>query len=115
MFWTFVVAAITFRVISSAWIAHADRAQTDNGAAFGGQFHWHVLDRAVRHIFIKPATNDYDKGRRPPRSPRTQPPSVAHERREWHLNSCVFRYGLCLRVAQCPCFRRSGGARDRSM
>ena len=30
--------------------------QTDNGAEFGTSFHWHVLDKGVRHLYIKPAT-----------------------------------------------------------
>ena len=30
--------------------------QTDNGAEFGSQFHVHVLDRGIRHVYIKPAT-----------------------------------------------------------
>jgi transposase InsO family protein len=30
--------------------------QTDNGAEFQGAFHWHVLDRGVGHVYIKPAT-----------------------------------------------------------
>jgi transposase InsO family protein len=30
--------------------------QTDNGAEFGSQFHYHVLDRGIRHVYIKPAT-----------------------------------------------------------
>jgi len=30
--------------------------QTDNGAEFKSQFHWHVLDRGIRHAYIKPAT-----------------------------------------------------------
>lgn len=30
--------------------------QTDNGSEFGSQFHWHVLDRGIRHVYIKPAT-----------------------------------------------------------
>lgn len=30
--------------------------QTDNGSEFGAQFHWHVLDRGIRHVYIKPAT-----------------------------------------------------------
>ena len=30
--------------------------QTDNGAEFQSGFHWHVLDRGIRHIYIKPAT-----------------------------------------------------------
>ena len=29
--------------------------QTDNGGEFGAQFHWHVLDRGIRHVYIKPA------------------------------------------------------------
>ncbi len=30
--------------------------QTDNGSEFKSQFHWHVLDRGIRHAYIKPAT-----------------------------------------------------------
>ena len=30
--------------------------QTDNGTEFGSQFHYHVLDRGIGHIYIKPAT-----------------------------------------------------------
>ena len=30
--------------------------QTDNGAEFQSKFHWHVLDRGIRHVYIKPAT-----------------------------------------------------------
>jgi len=30
--------------------------QTDNGVEFGSQFHYHVLDRGIRHVYIKPAT-----------------------------------------------------------
>ncbi|PZR67262.1 MAG: IS481 family transposase, partial [Candidatus Dormiibacter spiritus] len=30
--------------------------QTDNGAEFGTAFHWHVLDKGVRHLYIRPAT-----------------------------------------------------------
>jgi transposase InsO family protein len=30
--------------------------QTDNGAEFQGAFHWHVLDRGIGHVFIKPAS-----------------------------------------------------------
>jgi len=33
-----------------------DAIQTDNGGKFGTQFHYHVLDRGIRHIYIKPAT-----------------------------------------------------------
>ncbi len=28
--------------------------QTDNGAGFQSKFHWHVLDRRIRHVYIKP-------------------------------------------------------------
>lgn len=28
--------------------------QTDNGAEFSGQFHWHVLDKGIQHVYIKP-------------------------------------------------------------
>jgi transposase InsO family protein len=30
--------------------------QTDNGSEFQSAFHWHLLDRGIRHICIKPAT-----------------------------------------------------------
>jgi len=30
--------------------------QTDNGAEFGSQFHYHVLDSGIGHVYIKPAT-----------------------------------------------------------
>lgn len=30
--------------------------QTDNGPEFGAVFHWHVLDKGVAHVYIKPAT-----------------------------------------------------------
>jgi transposase InsO family protein len=30
--------------------------QTDNGAEFQSSFHWHLLDRGIRHIYIKPST-----------------------------------------------------------
>jgi len=28
--------------------------QTDNAGEFGGQFHWHVLDKGIQHCYIKP-------------------------------------------------------------
>jgi len=30
--------------------------QTDNGAEFASQFHYHVLDAGIGHVYIKPAT-----------------------------------------------------------
>jgi transposase InsO family protein len=33
-----------------------DVIQTDNGSEFQTSFHWHVLDRGIRHTYIKPAT-----------------------------------------------------------
>jgi len=30
--------------------------QTDNGAEFQSAFHWHVLDRGISHVYIKPMT-----------------------------------------------------------
>lgn len=30
--------------------------QTDNGAEFASAFHWHVLDRGINHVYIKPRT-----------------------------------------------------------
>lgn len=30
--------------------------QTDNGSEFQSGFHWHLLDRGIRHVYIAPAT-----------------------------------------------------------
>ncbi len=30
--------------------------QTDNGVEFQSQLHYHILDRGIRHVYIKPAT-----------------------------------------------------------
>jgi transposase InsO family protein len=30
--------------------------QTDNGSEFQGVFHYHVLDKGIGHVYIKPAT-----------------------------------------------------------
>jgi transposase InsO family protein len=30
--------------------------QTDNGTEFGASFHWHVLDKGIGHVYIKPRT-----------------------------------------------------------
>jgi transposase InsO family protein len=35
---------------------HVERIQTDNGSEFQARFHWHVLDRGIDHVYIKPAT-----------------------------------------------------------
>jgi transposase InsO family protein len=35
---------------------HVEVIQTDHGAEFGSQFHYHVLDRGIGHVYIKPAT-----------------------------------------------------------
>ena len=43
----YVLEKLPFRVES---------IQTDNGAEFQAPFHWHVLDRGIRHVYIKPAT-----------------------------------------------------------
>lgn len=33
-----------------------EKVQTDNGSEFGQSFHWHLLDKGIGHIYIKPAT-----------------------------------------------------------
>ncbi|MFJ6000520.1 integrase core domain-containing protein [Arthrobacter sp. NPDC092385] len=33
-----------------------EKAQTDNGSEFGQSFHWHLLDKGIGHIRIRPAT-----------------------------------------------------------
>jgi hypothetical protein len=32
----------------------AEVIQTDNGSKFGSQFHWHLLDKEIRHVYIRP-------------------------------------------------------------
>jgi transposase InsO family protein len=46
-FLDYVLAKLPFRV---------ERIQTDNGAEFQSAFHYHVLDRGIGHVYIKPAT-----------------------------------------------------------
>lgn len=33
-----------------------DQVQTDNGQEFGSSFHWHLLDKGIGHIRIRPRT-----------------------------------------------------------
>lgn len=33
-----------------------EKVQTDNGKEFGQVFHWHLLDKGINHVYIKPAT-----------------------------------------------------------
>lgn len=33
---------------------HTEVIQTDNGSEFQTQFHWHVLDKGINHVYIKP-------------------------------------------------------------
>ena len=46
-FLDYLLARLPFRV---------EVIQTDNGGEFGTQSHYHVLDRGIRHVYIKPAT-----------------------------------------------------------
>lgn len=46
-FMDYVLEKLPFRV---------ECVQTDNGAEFQGGFHWHLLDRGIGHVYIKPAT-----------------------------------------------------------
>ena len=34
----------------------AEVIQTDNGRKFGSQFHWHLLDKGIGHVYIRPHT-----------------------------------------------------------
>jgi len=43
----YVLAKLPFEVHS---------IQTDNGAEFQSRFHWHVADRGIEHVYIKPKT-----------------------------------------------------------
>jgi transposase InsO family protein len=33
-----------------------ERVQTDNGQEFGSAFHWHLLDKGIGHVYIRPRT-----------------------------------------------------------
>lgn len=33
---------------------HAEVIQTDNGSEFQAQFHWHILDKGIKHVYIRP-------------------------------------------------------------
>ncbi len=33
-----------------------ERIQTDNGSEFQKDFHWHVIDKGIEHVYIKPRT-----------------------------------------------------------
>jgi transposase InsO family protein len=33
-----------------------ERIQTDNGQEFGASFHWHLLDKGIGHVYIRPRT-----------------------------------------------------------
>ena len=46
-FLDYVLAKLPFQV---------ERIQTDNGAEFQSAFHYHVLDRGIGHVYIRPAT-----------------------------------------------------------
>ncbi len=35
---------------------HTEVIQTDNGSEFQGQFHWHILDKGINHVYIRPRT-----------------------------------------------------------
>ncbi len=35
---------------------HVESIQTDKGSEFQSSFHWHVLDRGIRHVYIRPLT-----------------------------------------------------------
>lgn len=43
----YVLAKLPFQV---------EVVQTDNGSEFQGGFHWHLLDRGIGHVYIKPKT-----------------------------------------------------------
>jgi aspartate aminotransferase len=38
------------------YVYPVDQVQTDNGQEFGSAFHWHLTDKAIGHIKIKPRT-----------------------------------------------------------
>lgn len=35
---------------------HTEVVQTDNGSEFQTQFHWHILDKGIKHVYIRPRT-----------------------------------------------------------
>ena len=59
--------------------------QTDNGAEFGSRFHYHVLDRGIGHVYIKPATPRLNgKVERPPDRPGGVLPPAPRRRHRRH-------------------------------
>ena len=60
--------------------------QTDNGAEFQGALHWHLLDRGIGHVYIKPATPRLNgKGRAiPPHRRRGVLPNARRRRDRRH-------------------------------
>jgi transposase-like protein len=39
--------------------------QTDNGSEFQTAFHWHLADRGIRHVYVKPATGSTGRSNAP--------------------------------------------------
>lgn len=37
-----------------------EKVHTDNRTEFGQSFHWHLLDKGINHVYIKPATPRLD-------------------------------------------------------
>jgi len=35
---------------------HVMKVQTDNGSEFQAGFHWHLLDKGIQHVYIRPST-----------------------------------------------------------
>ena len=55
-----------------------ERVQTDNGSEFGTSFHWHLLDKGIDHVKIKPRTPRLNgKVERSHRSGRTTTTTIA--------------------------------------
>jgi transposase len=62
-----------------------ERVQTDNGSEFGASFHWHLLDKGVDHVRIKPPHPPAERqsGKIPPdrlRRVLPAPPRPSHRR-----------------------------------
>ena len=54
-FLDYLLARLPFRV---------DVIQTDNGGEFATQFHYHVLDRGISHVYIRPANGKVERSHR---------------------------------------------------
>ena len=88
-----------------------EKIQTDNGSEFQSQFHWHLLDRGIGHVYIKPAIPAQWEGRAipPDRRRGVLPPARGSgHRRHKALQRPPGGVGELLQLLEAP--RRSRGS-----